>query len=53
MRAFSPNGAVMKIVEIVIELEKYKQELKKLKAENELLRDLIQTKQRFEVREDE
>lgn len=50
MKAFEKNGAVMKIVELVLELDKYKKAYKKLKAENELLRALVQTKQRFEVR---
>lgn len=50
LEPFRPGGIVMMIVELVLELDKYKKAYKKTKAENEFLRDLLQTKQPFEAR---
>jgi len=50
MKPFNPDGPVMTIVNLVLELDKYKKAYKKAKAENECLKRLIQTKQSFEVR---
>lgn len=50
MPFFPKNSLVMKIVELVLEKEKYKKLYQKEKADNECLKSLIQTKSPFEVR---
>jgi hypothetical protein len=47
---FGKNSTAMLIVELVLELEKYKKAYKQQKADNECLKQLLQTKQKFEAR---
>jgi len=47
---FKPNGTVMMIVELVLELDKYKKLYEKEKADNKCLKKILQTKQAFEAR---
>jgi len=50
MKPLNPDGAVMKIVELVLELVKYKKAYRKLEYENKFLRERLQIKPKFEVR---
>ena len=50
MKPFNPNGLVMMIVNLVSELDRYKKAYRQVKADNECLKNLLQTKQSFEVR---
>ncbi len=50
MKLFDKNSTAMLIVDLVLELEKYKKAYKQQKADNECLKRLLQTKQNFEVR---
>ncbi len=50
MSPFSKKSPVAMIVNLVLELDRYKKENAKLKADNECLKSLLQTKQVFEVR---
>lgn len=50
MPNYNPKGLVMKMVALVLELDKYKKAYENMKAENEFLKSLIQTKLPFEAR---
>jgi hypothetical protein len=50
MQTFKPTGPVMTIVNLVLELDKYKKLYQKEKADNACLKRLLQTKKVFEVR---
>ncbi len=50
MKLFDKNSTAMLIVDLVLELEKYKKAYKRQKADNECLKQLLQTKKKFEVR---
>ena len=50
MRMFGKNSTAMLIVELVLELEKYKKAYRQQKADNACLKRLLQTKQNFEAR---
>lgn len=50
MRPFKENSLSAKIVHVVLELEKVKEENAKLKRDKQCLEALLQRKQRFEVR---
>ncbi|WP_294962272.1 hypothetical protein [Sulfurimonas sp.] len=47
---FKPNGTVMMIVNLALELADEKKKVKQLERDNKCLSNLLQTKRRFEVR---
>jgi len=50
MGLFKPDGVVMMIVKLVLELEAAKKRIKTLESDRECLERLLQTKQKFEVK---
>lgn len=50
MAIFQKNSLAMKIIELVLEKEKFKKMYLQQKADNKCLKSLLQTKQGFEVR---